>query len=53
MFKCLWCGGSWFDKFSEFSDLFVHARGEGVCVEGCLCDVFVMCDLNEFEVVFG
>ena len=49
---CVLSWGRWFDECRESGDLSEHTWGEGVCGNGFVCGVFMMCGLDECEVMF-
>ena len=51
-FCSLWCWGCGFDECCQFMYLSVHAYGKNVCMLYCIYYLFVVCDLNEFKVMF-
>jgi len=50
---CVVSWGRWIDKCRESGDLSEHTWGEGVCGNGSVFSVFMMCGMDECEVMFG
>lgn len=46
-------GTGWLDKLSKFKYLFHHPPRKHFCCYGCLNNVYVVCDLNQFKIGFG